>query len=174
VTTRRVKLGIVADTHMPRHGRALPRALVEGFRDQDVELILHLGDITEPDVVGWFEQVAPFDAVAGNNDGPELVARFGRRKVLEVGGVRVGLIHGDGARGTTKGRASAAFDADPVDVVLYGHSHIPHLERRGDVWLLNPGSPSDKRRQPRYSWATLEVAGGEILPRLHFFDDRSP
>ena len=169
-----MKVAVVSDTHMPRHGRALPRALVEGFEAHHIELVLHLGDFTGPEVVGWFEAVAPFDAVAGNNDGPEIAARFGRSKVLEVEGFRLGLIHGDGRHGTTKARAVAAFEGQRVDVVLYGHSHIPHLERLGDRWVLNPGSPSDKRRQPRYSWASLDLAGGAVRPELHFFDDRSP
>jgi predicted phosphodiesterase len=66
-----------------------------------VELVLHLGDFTGPDIPRLLEEVAPLEAVAGNNDPPALVRRFGRRKVLTVGGVRIGLVHGDGARGTT-------------------------------------------------------------------------
>ncbi|HEY9724054.1 MAG TPA: metallophosphoesterase family protein, partial [Oscillatoriaceae cyanobacterium] len=59
---------------------------------------------------------------------------------------------------------------DPIDVVLYGHSHIPYCERHGALWVINPGSPSDKRRQPRYSYGVLEIARGVATPRLHYYD----
>ena len=65
-----------------------------------------------------------------------------------------------------------AFSDDPVDVICFGHSHQPLCERRDSVWLVNPGSPTDKRRQPRYSYAILDVEGGQAVPRLVFFDDR--
>jgi predicted phosphodiesterase len=74
-----MKVGVVADTHLPRFGHALPAALVDGFRDEHVALIVHLGDFTGADVPALFEALAPLEAVAGNNDPPPLVARFGRR-----------------------------------------------------------------------------------------------
>jgi hypothetical protein len=168
-----VRVGVISDTHLPRFGRALPRALVEGLRGADVSLILHLGDHTTLLAEELCGAIGPYDAVAGNNDGPELVARYGRRKLITVGGARIGMIHGDGERGTTLGRSMAAFADDEVDVVLFGHSHIPYLQRHGARWVLNPGSPTDKRRQPRYSYAILEIAGGEVTPRLVYYDDRT-
>jgi len=167
-----MRIGLVGDTHLPRFGRALPRALDAGLREARVELILHVGDFTGPDVPALFEAIAPLDAVAGNNDPPSLIARFGRRKVVEVAGARLGLVHGDGRAGTTTGRSRAAFAGDPVDVICFGHSHQPACERRDAVWLVNPGSPTDKRRQPRYSFALIDVEGGRAEPRLIFFDDR--
>jgi uncharacterized protein len=171
-----VRAGVVSDTHLPRFGRRLPGQLVRGLEAAHVELILHLGDFTGAEVPALFEVLAPFDAVAGNNDGPELVERFGRRKVLDVGGVRIGLTHGDlGLGRTTPERAPRTFAPDEVDVVLFGHSHIPLVQRLLDGRLLvNPGSPTDKRRQPRYSWALLTIEGGRVAAELHFFDDRSP
>jgi putative phosphoesterase len=172
-----MRIGVVSDTHLPRFGRALPRALRDGLAGAHVDLILHLGDFTGPEVPDLFEALAQFDAVAGNNDGEELVARFGRRKVLQVGGLRLGLTHGDlGVGRTTPRRAAGSFAPDEVDVVLFGHSHIPLVQRLDDGrWLLNPGSPTDRRRQPRYSWALIDVMStGDLRPELQFFDDRSP
>jgi hypothetical protein len=77
-----MRVGVVSDTHLPRFGRELPRELRDGLRAASVDLVLHLGDFTGPETVELFEAIAPFDAVAGNNDPPELVARFGRRKVV--------------------------------------------------------------------------------------------
>ena len=170
-----MRIAVVSDTHLPRFGRALPRALVDAMRRERIELTLHLGDFTSPEVPALFEAIAPFDGVAGNNDGPELVARLGRRKVLELDGVRLGLVHGDlGPGRTTPERAARSFARDEVDAVLFGHSHIPLVQQLADGrWLVNPGSPTDKRRQPRYSWALLTIEFGEIRPELRFFDDRS-
>lgn len=160
-----MRIGVVADTHMPRHGAELPEALRRGL--SGVDLILHLGDFTDPGVVGLFEAIAPLEAVAGNNDPHELVARYGRRKILTVGGVRLGMVHGDGARKTTLERALEAFEPGTVDVVLFGHSHAPYLARHDARWVLNPGSPTDKRRQPRYSYGILSVRDGAVTPSLH-------
>jgi len=166
-----MKIGVVGDTHLPRFGRRLPAALVDGLRG--VELIVHVGDFTGPEVPRLFEAMAPLEAVAGNNDPPSLVERFGRRKVLAVDGVRLGLVHGDGRRGTTVRRSLDAFGDGEVDIVCFGHSHQPICERRGALWLLNPGSPTDKRTQPRYSFGLLDIERGHARPRLVFFDDRS-
>jgi putative phosphoesterase len=168
-----VKIGVVSDTHLPRFGDRLPPALLAGLARAGVDLILHLGDFTGPDVPGLLEAVAPLEAVAGNNDPPALVRRFGRRKVLTVGGVRIGLVHGDGRSGTTIGRSVAAFADEAVDVVCFGHSHHPLCERRHGRWLVNPGSPTDKRTQARYSYAILRIDGGRVVPRLVRFDRRA-
>ena len=175
VHDRRVRLAAVSDTHLPKFGKALPRALVEAIRTARIDLIVHLGDFTEPFVPALFEALGPFDAVAGNNDGLELVARFGRRKVLEIDGLRIGLTHGDlGLGGTTPQRARGAFASEAVAAVLFGHSHAPLVERvPGASLLVNPGSPTDKRAQPRYSWALVEIDGGAVRAELRFFDDRS-
>ena len=172
-----MRIAAVSDTHLPRFGRVLPRALVDGVRAARVDLIVHLGDFTEPFVPALFEALAPFDAVAGNNDGPELVARFGRSKVLELDGARAGLTHGDlGLAGRTSAeRARTTFTGDGVGLVLFGHSHAPLVERApGGPLLVNPGSPTDKRAQPRYSWALVEITAVEVRAELRFFDDRSP
>ena len=175
VHDRRVRLAAVSDTHLPKFGKALPRALVEAIRTARIDLIVHLGDFTEPFVPALFEALGPFDAVAGNNDGLELVARFGRRKVLEIDGLRIGLTHGDlGLGGTTPQRARGAFASETVAAVLFGHSHAPLVQRvPGGPLLVNPGSPTDRRAQPRYSWALVEIDGGAVRAELRFFDDRS-
>ena len=178
---RDMKVGVVSDTHLPRFGDRLPPGLRRGLGEQGVELILHLGDFTGPRVPSLFEALAPLEAVAGNNDPPALVRRFGRRKVVTLAGVRVGLVHGDGTRGTTTSRSLSAFGDDEVDVICFGHSHRPVCERRGEIWLVNPGSPTDKRTQARYSYAVLDIRGAHVEPRLVFFDrdgieprDRTP
>jgi putative phosphoesterase len=168
-----LRIGVVSDTHLPRFGKRLPAALERDLRDAAVELILHLGDLTGPEVAAWFEAIAPFDAVAGNNDGPDVRRRFGRRKLLDLHGVRVGMVHGDdGAGRGTLLRALGAFAEHEPDVILFGHSHIPYLARHGATLILNPGSPTDRRRQPRATWATLDIDAGHATAALHALDDR--
>jgi uncharacterized protein len=167
------RVGVVSDTHFPRFGRALPRALERGLRRAGVTRILHLGDMTDLLAVPLFEAIAPFDAVAGNNDGPAIRERFGRRKVVHVESVRVGMIHGDGRRGSTQSRALAAFDAGEVDVVLFGHSHRPVVGREHGVLFANPGSPTDKRLNPFFSYAILTVEGASVRAALKFYVSRA-
>ncbi|MBC5801627.1 MAG: YfcE family phosphodiesterase [Candidatus Eremiobacteraeota bacterium] len=132
--------------------------------------ILHCRDFTSIEVARALEAIAPLDGVAGNNDGPEMVARFGRRKIIAVEDIRVGLLHGDGKRGTTPQRALTAFADEAVDVILFGHSHIPSCVRCGGLWLINPGSPTDKRGQARFSFAVLDIDGAAVDARLVFFE----
>ena len=167
-----MRIGLVSDTHLPRFGTRLPEALTSGLRDAGVERILHLGDLTTMLAVELLEEIAPVDAVAGNNDGPEIVERYGRRKVVRLGGVRIGMVHGDGIGGTTPERARRAFASDDVDVIAFGHSHVPLAERDEGVWLINPGSPTDRRREPRFSYALLTLEGPSIRQELRFFDRR--
>lgn len=154
-----MRIAVVSDTHLPRFGRALPPALADGLRAAAPELILHCGDWTAEFAVDLLAAIAPVEAVAGNNDGPELHGRFGRRRVVSAGGRRIGLVHGDlGPGGTTPERARRSFGPGEVDVVCFGHSHIPLVERLPDGrLLLNPGSPTDRRRQPNPTWALLTV-----------------
>jgi len=166
-------IGIVSDTHLPRFGTMLPRALVDGLRTANVSRILHCGDFTEPLAAELFEAIAPFDAVAGNNDGEELWERFGRKKIVQVEGIRIGLIHGDSWRPAPV-QALAAFADERVDVICFGHSHVPLIEWRGGILLVNPGSPTDRRRMPRFSYATLHVDGTRAEAELHQFDDLRP
>lgn len=84
-----------------------------------------------------------------------LKATLPRARIVEVGGFRLGLIHGDGVAGSTLERARRAFNG--VDCIVFGHSHSPYLRRHDSVLMLNPGSPTDKRRAPRPSFALLRI-----------------
>lgn len=169
-----MKIGLVSDTHMPRFGHELPEALRDGLLGHGVGLILHMGDLTEPLALALLESIAPVIAVAGNNDGPALHARLGTRRVVEIEGVRIGMIHGHepAGRQRTAEKAIAAFADEDVDVICFGHSHVPCVERVGALWVVNPGSPTDKRRQPRYTYGILTIEGGVATPALYAYDAR--
>jgi putative phosphoesterase len=164
-----MRIGVVSDTHMFSRASHLPEALVEGLRG--VELILHAGDWMDEAVIDLFAAIAPVDGIAGNNDCVEIINRFGRRKVLKLAGYRVGMVHGDGGRSTPDSAFRSFCDSSgngTVDVVLFGHSHIPYLEERGGMLLFNPGSPTDKRRQPRYSYGILTLAQQAVAEHCYY------
>jgi uncharacterized protein len=162
-----MRIGVISDTHLSGRVEKLPDALVHGL--QGVNLIIHAGDWVSPLVVDLVEQIAPCESVAGNNDGPDIMNRFGLKKLLTIGGFRIGLIHGDGFRKTTEQRAREAFQAERPDIVIFGHSHIPYLQTIDGVLMFNPGSPTDKRRQPKFSYGMIEL--GKSMQAQHFYYD---
>ena len=164
-----MRVGIVSDTHMFGRSRELPLALTTGF--QGVDLILHAGDWMDEHIPDLFELIAPVDGVAGNNDGMEIVQRFGRSKMLHLSGYRIGIVHGDGGRGTTLERAIDEFSDTKVDCIIFGHSHIPYQAVHHGILMLNPGSPTDKRRQPRYSFGILKLEEA-MVAELYYYDDK--
>jgi putative phosphoesterase len=160
---------------MPRFGKALPATLRRGFETNRVDLIVHCGDMVDAMAIPLFEEFAPLEAVAGNNDPPQLVQRFGREKILQFGDVRIGMVHGhDGVGRSTLARAQNAFQGEHVQAILFGHSHVPYFQWHDGVLLFNPGSPTDKRRQPNYSYGIIRIMDSTIEPQLVFFSDKSP
>ncbi len=157
-------IGVVADTHMPRKGKELPKMLLQGL--EKVDMIIHAGDLTELWVLDQLSEIATVSAVAGNIDPPAVVEALGYKKVLEVEGRKIGVFHGHGKTGKTVERAFNAFS--DVDCIVFGHSHIPYCQRRQDVLMFNPGSPTDKRRQAMYSYGLLAV-GENIRGELIYF-----
>jgi uncharacterized protein len=160
-------IGLVSDTHFPRFGRALPRALETGLRAAKVSRILHMGDFTDMLALPLLEAIAPVEAVAGNNDPEEIWSRFGRKKILTIDGVRIGLVHGDVGRGNAHQNAIATFAGEPVDVILYGHSHRPIVEQRDAQLIANPGSPTDRRMMSTFSYGIMTIDAGR--PSIELF-----
>ncbi len=165
---RAIRIGVLADTHIPVKVRALPARVIAALRG--VDRILHAGDLVDLSLLDELARIAPTDAVAGNNDPPEVVERLGFRKLIEIGPVRVGLVHGHRGRGrNTPDRATRAFAREPRPpaAVVFGHSHLPLLKRPGErlfpdapplpFLLFNPGSPTDRRQAPRRSFGFLTV-----------------
>lgn len=157
---------VLSDTHMPARARAFPSPLVEAL--QRADLILHAGDLADLAILDALKQYAPLHAVSGNVDTPEVRAVLPRRLVVPIGRFQVGLVHGDGEPGSTIARARTAFALDPVDGVVFGHSHQPCTEWLDGRLFLNPGSPTDKRKQPKPSFAWLHV-GDTLVPELVYF-----
>jgi putative phosphoesterase len=163
-------VGVVSDTHLyPEPRRGLPPTLLDELAAAGVGLILHAGDILAPWVLDRLANIAPVLAVYGNADLADLRLALPPSRVHTIGPHRIGLVHGDRGRGrTTPDRAYYTFADAPVDCVIFGHSHQPLSKLRDGTLLFNPGSPTDKRRQPYYSFGLLRVAE-TIVPELVCF-----
>jgi len=148
-----VKVGVISDTHVPGAARSLPPAVFDIF--SGVELILHAGDIVEQSVLDELAKIAPVEAVAGNMDGNELHLRLPARKVLTLGRFSVGMTHGKYRIDMQKEMIRKDFG--DVDLIVFGHSHMPVWEKAFGVWYLNPGSPTDRRYAPYNSVALLTI-----------------
>jgi uncharacterized protein len=125
---------------------------------------LHAGDFVSTAVLEELETHTRVEAVCGNMDDAELRSSLPARLVVEAGDVRIGMLHDPGPSRDRERRLSAAFPG--CAAVVYGHTHFPQVERRQGVWILNPGSPTERRRAPRRSFLLLDVIGDAIRPRL--------
>lgn len=142
---------VIADTHIPRRAKRLPEALVPHLRRAD--LILHAGDLMDPSLLDELDGYAPVKAVRGNLDPPE--ADLPETVEFDSGGISIAMIHDSGPKKGRRTRMRRRFPE--ARVVVFGHSHIPWLEDEDGLMLLNPGSPTDKRRQPDFTFALLRV-----------------
>jgi putative phosphoesterase len=158
-----VRVAVIADTHMPRGARRLPDACVERLRAAD--LILHTGDVVAAAVLSELEALGPpVRAVHGNMDDAELRVRLPETLVVDVAGLRIGMTHDPGPRAGREERLARRFPG--CQAVVYGHTHEPQVARAGEAWILNPGSPTERRRSPAHTMLVLELSGGRISPEL--------
>lgn len=155
-----MKVVVVSDTHIrPGGSRRLPDELYAALADADA--VLHAGDVVSREVLDELGGFAPVHAVLGNNDDGVLAGMLPETLVIELGGVRVGMIHDSGPREGRPRRMRRRFP--DADVVVYGHSHIPYCDEGLDGQLLfNPGSPTERRAQPRHSFGVLDLRNGRV------------
>ncbi len=156
----------LSDTHIPRRAKELPRTVLAALANADH--IIHAGDITAPHVLDALAVYAPVTVVSGNADPSELQDALGEKRLLRLDGFVIGVYHGHGRKGTTLQRAAAAFEGEAVDAVVFGHSHNPYLAYHGGVLLLNPGSPTDKRRNAYFSYGVIKT-GKTLSAHLVYF-----
>ncbi|QWF78279.1 metallophosphoesterase family protein [Amycolatopsis sp. CA-230715] len=163
---------IIADTHLPKRARALPDEVWRRVDEADV--VLHAGDWVSAVLLDELEtRAARLIGVYGNNDGAELRARLPEVARADLGGVRFAVVHETGA---AKGREQrCARDFPDADVLVFGHSHIPWDSTASTgLRLLNPGSPTDRRRQPFCTYQTARVENGALVDvELHTLPPRT-
>ncbi len=161
-----VQVVVLADTHAPRRWRVCPPRVAEHLRTAD--RILHAGDVCTAAVLAELAEYAPVTAVLGNNDGPD-VAEWGAQRTaeLDLDGLKVNMVHDGGAAAGRLTRLRRRFPG--ADLVVFGHSHIPLDESAPGapgapgLRIFNPGSPTDRRRQPHGTLGLLQIAGGRLI-----------
>jgi uncharacterized protein len=160
-------IAVISDTHLPRGPRRLPEACVERIAEAD--LLLHGGDFSTMDVLRELEAIGPpLLGVHGNVDSAELRRLLPAERVVEAEGARIGMVHDAGPRPGRLERLRARF-GERADVVVFGHSHMPlHEQAQDGFQILNPGSPTERRRAPTHTMGLIRVDSGlatcEIIP----------
>lgn len=151
-------IGLISDTHIPDRARILPQNVIDAF--EDVDLILHAGDLTSPRVIEELERIAPVMAVQGNMDRVNGID-LPKAKKLEAEGLKIGVVHGEVyPRADTQQLVYLAKELD-VDILVSGHSHQPKIEKKDGVLLINPGSPIVPRLADR-TVMLLEINNKEV------------
>ena len=152
---------LLADTHLPKRARDLPAEVWGAIEAADV--VVHAGDWVEERLLDECEQRATrLVGVWGNNDHGGLRDRLTEVALFEIEGLRFGVVHETGPSRGREERCDARFP--DLDVLVFGHSHIPwDSTTAGGLRLLNPGSPTDRRRQPQCTYLTLTVAAGRLV-----------
>ena len=162
-------IGLISDTHIPDRRIKLPQPVFDAF--EDVDLIIHAGDITSQSVIDDLERLAPVHAVEGNMDMVVGELELPASQVIEAEGHKIGIVHGEVyPRGDTQQLYYTALELG-VDILVSGHSHIAQLEKIKDVILVNPGSPTNPRLSEP-SVAVLEINGSKI--EIEFIKTGSP
>ena len=149
-------IAVISDTHMPRGARRLPEACIERIRAAD--LLLHTGDFSTLDVLRELEAIGPpLAGVHGNVDSAELRRLLPEDRIVEADGARIGLVHDAGPRKGRLERMRRRF-GDRTQVVVFGHSHLPLHQAADDGFqILNPGSPTERRRAPSHTMGLIHV-----------------
>lgn len=157
-------IGVTADTHIPTRAKGLPEKLVEQFKK--VDLILHAGDFVQKDVLEIFKAMARVEAVYGNMDEPALKRRLPDKKIVEIEGIKIGLVHGYNIPWDFVSKVPRNFGKEKLDCLVFGHTHIPRNERIGGILYFNPGSPTDTIFSTSNTFGILEVEGGYIKGKI--------
>ena len=161
-----MRLLLLADTHVPRRARDLPARVWDEVDRADV--VVHAGDWVDLSLLDALEgRARRLLGCYGNNDGPPLRARLPEVARATLAGLRFAVVHETGSSAGRDVRMAAAYG--DVDVLVFGHSHIPwDTTAASGLRLLNPGSPTDRRRQPHCTYMTADVADGVLGPvELH-------
>ncbi|MGY2127322.1 metallophosphoesterase family protein [Blastococcus sp. SYSU DS0617] len=155
-----VSLVVTSDTHVPRRARDLPRSLWDAIASADV--VVHAGDWVDDALLDLFEQRSRrLVAVHGNNDHGALRERLPVVARAEIEGLRFAVVHETGDAKGREARCAARFPDD--DVLVFGHSHIPwDTTAPSGLRLINPGSPTDRRRQPHGTFVTAVADAGQL------------
>lgn len=155
-----LRMLLLADTHLPKRAKVLPAQVWDEVDAADV--VVHAGDWVDVALLNELsERARRLVGVFGNNDGPELRRRLPEVAHVTLAGVRMSVVHETGSAAGREARCAAAYP--DTDLLVFGHSHIPwDTFAPGGLRLLNPGSPTDRRRQPHCTYMQVDLADGAV------------
>jgi putative phosphoesterase len=150
-----LRIGVLSDTHLPDsvHAQDFLLELIENVL-APVDMLLHAGDLVDPGLLSAFENY-PHHVVRGNMDPSTQGVPL--KKIIDIGGFTIGMMHGWGSPDGLEERIQAEFDSVSLDCLVYGHSHLPACHYRDGVLFFNPGSATDRRKMPYHSVGLLEI-----------------
>lgn len=151
-----MRIGVISDTHIPDRAICIPKEILEAFKGMD--MVIHTGDFVELCVLEKLKSVCKnVKAVYGNMDHQEVKSKLHDKEIIKAGNFKIGITHGSGYPGRLIDVLGDIFKDDKVDIIVFGHSHSPVNEKRGNTLYFNPGSPTDKIFSPYNSYGILEI-----------------
>lgn len=165
---KKIKIGILSDTHISKDLDKINELLKKHFCD--VDAIIHAGDYKNSKVIELIKQNKKFIGVWGNNDGNAVKELVKEKEVVNINGYKIGIYHGHGENKSTIDKAYDIFKDNKVDIIIFGHSHLPIIKTMNKTVMLNPGSPTSKRKERWYSIIILELEKNYINAQIKFFN----
>ena len=158
-----MRIGVISDTHIPVFSQNLPKKVFEYFNDCD--LIVHAGDILELSVIEELSSIAETKAVCGNMDGYEVRQKLPEQIVFTAAGKKIGLVHGKGSASRIVDTVKEMFKKK-VDIIIFGHSHIPCSETINGILFFNPGSASSGVSSGSGTFGIIEIIDGQVSTEI--------
>lgn len=164
-------IGIISDTHISKDISFIENFIKTNLKE--VDIIIHLGDFIENSVYELLKSTKKFIGVFGNNDDLNIKGALNEKDILEINNIKIGLYHGHGMGKTSMERAYEKLKDDKVDVIIFGHSHMPLIETKNKILFINPGSPCNKRKERWYSYILLKLEGKNISAELKLWENKN-
>ena len=154
-----MRIGVISDTHIPISAEKIPEKVCK--RLESCDLIIHAGDFIEMNAIEELEKICKVEAVYGNMDSGEIKKRFSDKMIFEVEGKKIGVVHGSGPADHIIETVKKAFE-EKLDIIIFGHSHVPCNEVHDGTLFFNPGSVTDKISTKYCSFGMIEIKDGKI------------
>lgn len=154
---------LISDTHVPERREEIPREFLSQLKEEDI--VLHAGDWTSGNTLKLLQQKAKVFGVWGNMDDGAVRKELPEKKIVEIQGFKIGITHGFGAPEGMVEKVQSKF-LEKVDMILFGHTHVPHSEEKDGILFYNPGSLSFNNDRRELTYAILEIKDNELAPRL--------
>lgn len=166
-----MKIAVIADTHLNDKDLDNFKKFLEGNL-KDVQKIIHCGDLKSYKILQALKEFKETIVVSGNNDDLNCINNLPIKSIIQIENYNIGIYHGHLGKGKNAfERAKEAFKDDTVDVVIFGHSHIPCINTENNIIYINPGSPNYKRKERMYSYVELHIQNKRICASLLFYEE---